>query len=222
MNKSQAFFLILFCFSSLAKNNFEVGSGSKYQMKVAGGAVGAQVSIYITENKFGTLGVEYYTTTLNSLMPVKMWQQFVLGMEPGSPMFIKEGYVKTPELSAPEKLTSAYLNVNEGGVRVDDFLFSKPEELEKFKKGQEMVEVPAGKVSALHYQKKRGNQIIDFWISDQAKPISLIKLVSKGKKPSHNYVLELLELLKGVKPEIDKKKAVPLSKKGKSFLPKPL
>ena len=51
MNKSQAFFLILFCFSSLAKNNFEVGSGSKYQMKVAGGAVGAQVSIYITENK---------------------------------------------------------------------------------------------------------------------------------------------------------------------------
>ena len=222
MNKVFFILFLLFNFSIHSKDSFEIGAGSKYSMKMTQGGVGAQVSIYITENKFGNLGVEYYTATVGSLIPVKMWQQFILGMEPGSPIFIKEGYVKVPELKKPEKLTSAYLNVNEGGVRVDDFLFSDPKKLEKFKVGQETVEVPAGSVSALHYRKKRGSQTIDFWISDQAKPISLIKLTSKGKKPSHNYILELIELLKGVKSEINKKEAVPLTDKGKKYLPKPL
>lgn len=201
-------------------SDFEVGAGSKYQMEMRDGGK-AEVSIYITENKFGSLGVEYFTTSKESLMTVKMWQQFILGMEPGSPIFIKSGYIKIPELNKPEKLTSEYLNVNDG-VRVDDFLFSDPKELEKFRVGQESVEVPAGKVSALHYRKKRGDQIVDFWISNEAKPISLIKLTSKGKKPTHNYKLELVELLKNVERTIDPSQAVPLSEKGKSFLPKPL
>ncbi len=213
------FLIVFFFFTLVQASGFEVGSGSKYKMTMQEGP-SADVSIYITENKFGSLGVEYFISA-GVLMPVQMWQQFILGMEPGSPILVKAGYVKVPELKKPEKLTSAYLNVN-NGVRVDDFLFSDPKQLEKFRVGQEKVEVPAGSVMAIHYRKKRAGQIVDFWISDSAKPIALIKLTSKGKKATHNYTLELMELLKNVKRTIDPKDSVPLTEKGKSYLPKPL
>ena len=218
MNKFK-YFVAVFLICLTQASSFKVGAGSKYRMTMQEGT-SADVSIYITENKFGSLGVEYFISA-GVLLPVQMWQQFILGMEPGSPIFVKAGYIKIPELKKPEKLTSAYLNVNDG-VRVDDFLFSEPKELEKFRVGQEKVEVPAGSVMAIHYRKKRAGQTIDFWISDSAKPIALIKLTSKGKKPTHNYTLELTELLKNVKRTINPNESVPLSEKGKAYLPKPL
>ena len=50
----------------------------------------------------------------------------------------------------------------------------------------------------------------------------MVKLVSTGgKEASHNYSLELSSLMKKVKAYIDPVQAVPLTKRGKSFLAKP-
>lgn len=65
----------------------------------------------------------------------------------------------------------------------------------------------------------RDDQTIDFWISDKAGAMGLVKLISQGKKDkNHNYRIELQALIKNVKAKINKKEAVPLSEKGRLFL----
>jgi len=100
-------------------------------------------------------------------------------------------------------------------------MFSDEAQLDKFKVGLESVEVPAGKILCSHYRKARGDQTVDFWISDKAGAIGLVKLTSKGvNNKDHDFKLELLSLLKNVKPKINPKEAVPLTDKGRMFIGK--
>lgn len=210
--------IILICLlsSSYAKKTFNVGDGARYNLQFEDSSP-LTLNIYISESSFTRLGVEYFFE--DQLGMTKVWQQYVLGLKNQGPLSLLEGYIYSNSMKNPEKMTDQYLNLNEG-VRLNDFLFQKKEELEPFKVKSELVEVPAGQVQATHYRKSRDGQIVDFWISPEAKPISLIKLNSKGKKKEQNYSLELKELLRDVKATIDSKKAVDLSEAGKSLLKK--
>lgn len=214
------FSLLLLLSLNLHAEAFKQGTGSRYKMVSENGTT-ADLSIYISESSFTKLGVEYFFST-DGIIKSQMWQQFIFKIVDNGPLAIQAGYIKTSEFPKPEALTSEYLNVN-NGVQVNDFIFAKKKELDKFKIKQELVEVPAGEIIATHYRKKRNGQVVDFWITDETKPIGLVKLISKNpKNPDHNYQLELLNLLKNVKPTITPKVAVPLTDKGKSILPKPL
>jgi hypothetical protein len=81
--------------------------------------------------------------------------------------------------------------------------------------------VPAGTVEATHYRIIDRDQTVDFWIHESAKPIGIVKMISTGKSLKHNYSLELKSLMTNSAPKIDPKKARPLTKEAKEFLPKP-
>jgi hypothetical protein len=84
--------------------------------------------------------------------------------------------------------------------------------------GQEKLQTPAGAVTCSHFRLERSGQQLDFWVSDAARPIGLVRMVSVGKKSNENYKLELEELLSGVAAKIDPVKAGPLSEEMKSIL----
>ncbi len=193
---------------------YTVGTGSEFQFTGENGE-NINLNIYITQSSFTKLGVEYFFAS-GGILGIKAWQQFIMGIGDKG-LSLEEGYVMSPEMKQPEIMSKEFRENNEKGVKVEDFFFSKESEIEKFKIGMETIEVPAGQILTTHYQKKRSEQTVDFWISDKAGAIGLVKLVSKGLK-DHNYKIELLSLLKNVKSKIDPIKAVPLTEKGKMFL----
>jgi hypothetical protein len=204
---------------AFAADTFVKGSGSEFSMKSNG--ISSKLNIYITKSSFTKLGIEYYFET-SGFIQKKMWQQFILGIHSDGPLSIEAAYVKTPELSKPEKLTSEYLNVNKG-VKLEQFFFSNKSQIDKYKVGNENIEVPAGSLQAVHYRKKNNGQVVDFWISDQVKPIGLVKLSSKNEKVmEQNYEIELVSLLVNVKATIDPEKSGPLTEKGKEALAIPI
>lgn len=218
--KIKLFLMLLFCTCSAFSVEYKVGSGNKYNFKMKSGA-SAELNIYISESSFSKLGVEYHFAS-KDLLQIQMWQQFIFKIIDKGPLSIVAGYVKTKELPSAEALTSDYLYVNKG-VQVNDFMFAKRSEIEKYKIKNELIEVPAGDVVATHYRKKNGNQTVDFWISEEAGAIGLVKLESHNPKDTQQqYSIELISLIKNVKPMIDPIKAVPLTEKGKSVLASPL
>jgi hypothetical protein len=151
---------------------------------------------------------------------VKMWQYFSLKKTGDAPVAIVSGYILVPEMNGvPEKLEDRHFKGMEG-VKVDDFLFTSAEDLEKNKKGEETLETPAGKIKTVHYSRTNNGQTFDFWMSAEAEPITLVKAVSAGTLAEQNYTLVLSSLLKNVKAMIDPAKAVPFGPKGKAILEK--
>lgn len=207
-------------FAADLSESFPAGKGSIYELEVQGQKIPVTVSIYVASSQKDKVSIEYFLSSRESLIPVEMWQQFEIAPSSSGTKVLR-GYVQTKELKNPEILTGDYLGGLDG-VRVNDFLFSSENELNKNKIAEEMVEVPAGKDKAHHYRTVSGSQTIDYWISDSAKPIGLVKLTSKHPSDQKkNYSLGLTSLMKNVKPFIDPAKAVPLSDLGKSLLAKP-
>jgi hypothetical protein len=195
---------------------YTVGSGSEFTFNQKN-ADPVHLFIYFTESSFSKLGIEYYFSS-SGLMPVEAWQQFHLSIT-DTGLSLDQGYVLSKEMSAPEIMTKEFRENNDKGVNVEDFFFSNLSEIEKYKIGTEQIEVPAGKITATHYLKKRDNQIVNFWISDKAGSIGLVKLNSQGDA-NQTYEIVLVSLLKNVKAKINPKIAVPLSDKGRVFLGK--
>lgn len=203
------------------KEKFPVGSGSKFKMEMASGGTPIDVAIYVASNKASSVNIEYFIETQSGFVAINMWQQFEIDLGSGFGAQIKAGYVKTKELPKPEIMTSEYL-VGGNGVQVNDFLFNDPKVLEKNKVGNETIQILAGETKTSHYRTSNNGQTVDYWISDEAKPIGLVKLTSKHLKDNNqNYSLELAGLMRNVKPMIDPATAVPLTNAGKSFLVKP-
>lgn len=212
--------ILLLSFHLLAEAVFQKGSGAEYQLKFKD-STAANISIYLADVQNKTMSIEYFFNNSAGLIPINFWQQYQVKKEGSGPIELINGYVYAPEFKAPEKITKEYFNVNKG-VEVNDFLFTKKGEIQKFYLGDEEVTVPAGTVKASHYRKSKNGQTIDFWISEVARPIGLIKLVSQQVgNPTNNYQLELTSLVKNVKATIDPKQAKPLSKYGKAYLAKP-
>lgn len=207
-------------FAADLSESFPKGQGTLYRLEVKDQPIPIDVSIYVADSFREKVSIEYFLSSREGLIPVEMWQQFEIEPSPGSPAKVTRGFVQTRELKNPEILSPDYMKGFDG-VQVNDFLFSSEAELGKNKIGEETVAVPAGKTKATHYQVRRGNQKVDYWISDEAKPIGLVKLVSTSSEEKKNYTLALTSLMKNVKAYIDPTKGVPLTEKGKSFLAKP-
>jgi hypothetical protein len=82
--------------------------------------------------------------------------------------------------------------------------FTKPDP--KALVGEETVEVPAGKYKAKHYREASAGATVDYWISDKALPLGLVKMVgdSKGVGAQGPVKVELAALGKGAKQVITK------------------
>ena len=221
MKNSNLIAYLFFISSFLYAQTFEVGRGSEYTLNFQD-KINSRVSIYIASSSFSKLGIEYSFTVPGSLIPAQTWQQYHFSILDKGPLAIDKGFIQGHDMDYPEILTAEYFNVNDG-VKVNDFLFSKQSEIDASLVGNERIEVPAGVSNTTHYRKSRGGQVVDFWISENTKPIALVKLISKNpKNPNQNYTMELISLLKGVKAKIEPKKAKSLSSKGKAYLAKPL
>lgn len=201
--------------------SFPVGKGSKFKLNMKDSGAPVNVLIYTAAVGSKSVNIEYFMESEQSLIPIQMWQQFQVEVSAGSPAKVLKGFVQTKELKQPEEMGQEYLK-GFNGVKVNDFLFSSKEELDKNKVADETVSVLAGKTKTTHYRTSNNGQTIDYWISDEAKPIGLVKLVSHSEKdPNQNYTLELVNLMNNVKAKIDPQGAVPLSALGKSLLAKP-
>ncbi len=224
MNKFFALLLWLLSFNSFADSlsqSFPAGRGASYKLKMKQDPTPISFSIYVAGTRVDSVHIEYFMET-KGILPVQMWQQFEIGINPGKPADIRKGFVLTKELLKPEIMPADYLRGASGGVQVNDFLFSDKAQLDKDKVGEEIVEIAAGSTKAMHYRTSNNGQTIDYWISDDAKPMGLVMLVSKSEKSANqNYSLELASLMDNVKPKILPENAVPLSEKGKSLLAKP-
>lgn len=214
-------FLLLITLNVLAQNIFTVGSGSKFHLTMKDSPT-AELAIYITESSNENIAVEYFFQAMNTFVETKMWQQFHIKVGSDGKINIHKGYVKTTSVPHPEILPDGFFSQKDG-IQLNDFLFAKEETLNKFKVADEKVEVPAGSVTASHYRKTNNGQTIDFWISHEAKPIGLIKLVSiHPKKAINNFSIELIGLLKNVKPTIKPSEAKPISEETEKTLSHPL
>jgi hypothetical protein len=219
--KVSSFLLLLFSLNLFAQYPFVVGTGSKFHLSMKDSPT-AELAIYIAESSDQNIAVEYFFHAMNTFVETKMWQQFHMKMGSNGAIDIHKGYVKTTSVDHPEILPKGFF-AQKDGVQLNDFLFAKEEILNKFKVGDEKIEVPAGSVTASHYRKTNNGQTIDFWISNEAKPIGLVKLVSvHPKKAINNYSIELIGLMKNVKATINPKLAKPISKETQATLSHPL
>lgn len=223
MNKLIALALLL-SFNSFAQSlseSFPAGKGAAYKVRVNKEKNPIFLSLYVAGTRVDSVHIEYFMET-KTIIPVQMWQQFEIGVEANKGATIKKGFVQTKELPQAEIMPPEYLKGASGGIQVNDFLFANKAQLDKDKVGEELVEIAAGSTKATHYRTSQNGQTVDYWISDDAKPMGLVMLVSKSAtNENQNYSLELVNLMDNVKAKIVPEKAVPLTDKGKSFLAKP-
>jgi hypothetical protein len=196
---------------------FKVGDGAQYSVTM-NKANPIDLNIYITDKKNEDIGIEYHMSIMNALVQRELWQQFVLKVSKSNGVKVQEGYIYAKELKKPQKMEQKHFE-NKKGIKLEQFLFSEKKELDRYKVGVEKLRIPAGNIEATHYQKKENGQTVNFWISDKAKPIGLVKLVSQSQKEkTQNYTIELKSLLTGVSATINRKEAIPLDKNGRDIL----
>lgn len=197
---------------------YQKGSGNKYDLHLENIGT-ADVSLYVADVEDNILSVEMYFIN-QGLLTTEMWQYFELEKKARGPLSVKKGIFFVKELDNPEILPPERLK-GEDDVFLADFLIELNEDIEKDKVNEETIQVPAGKVKAIHYKKSYPKKDIEYWISSSVKPFGLVKLISKSKEKGDskdNYVMNLKSLLKNVKSKIDTSKAKPLSEKGKKLL----
>jgi hypothetical protein len=198
----------------------EQGNGSRFTMQAQGGTYDLQIGLVKVDQVSGLVTLEVFAA---AQLADPLWQQFTLSTT-GSRPKIEAGYIQIGN-RAPMKLQDKHL-AGTSNLDINLFLLSEAE-LRKDTMGglkpvgQEAIRTKAGAVDCGHYRLEKPEQTLDMWISDDARPIGLIKLVSTGKKPADNYRLELQELLSGIAAKIDPKRAVPLSDEMKALLARP-
>lgn len=197
--------------------SFTVGSGSQFRFSI-GGASG-ELLLSVADSSSNRVALEYYFSVSQGMYPVEMWQQYVLELSGQAPPRLAEGYIFGRGLKGAERVPKEYLTGLDG-LAVSDFLFSTKAQLDKLKIREERIFVlaaPQGTLATRYQQQQRG-QTFTYWISDDAKPIGLVRLVSCGPKPAQNYEIELMALLKNVGRKIDPATAGPLSAEGRALL----
>lgn len=202
---------------SMAKDQ---GNGSRYKMHFQGSASDMHVGLIKVDPAVGKVVLEVYA---KADFTEAMWQQFIVSMKAERPI-IEAGYVQVGSRS-PMILTAEYLAGTES-LDVNMFLLTEAELRDGKQKdiqraGQEKITTPAGTVLCSRYKVERPDQKLEFWLSDEARPIGLVRLVSTGKKTEQNYRLELEELLSGLAAKINPAKAVPLTDEVKKKISAP-
>lgn len=203
--------------ASLAKDQ---GNGSRFTLQSQGSTFDMNVGLVKVDPAAGRTVIEVFAA---AQLADPLWQQFVISVKGERPV-VESGYIQVGN-KAPMVLPKQHLS-GVGGLDVGLFMLSEAE-LRSGKTGDlrlvgsETLTTPAGTVACSHYRMDKGGQKIDAWVSDEARPIGLVRMVSTGKKTDQNYQLELRELLSGIAPKIDPAKAGPLSDEMKAILTRP-
>jgi len=199
----------------------EQGNGSRFTMQSQGTTFDLNVGLLKVDSAAGRAVIEVFAA---AQLSDPLWQQFVLAVKGERPV-VESGYIQVGN-KAPMVLPKQHLT-GVGSLDVGLFLLSESE-LRKGGSakglklvGSETLTTPAGKVACSHYRVETAAQKVDVWVSDEARPIGLVRMVSSGKQPTENYQLELQELLSGIAPKIDPAKAGPLTPEMKAILSKP-
>lgn len=197
---------------------FVPGSGALYKMEMSG--VATDISIYVADHNSGNLDIEYYFSSLAGFKPIEIWQQFRFkpqNKDGEQRAELDQGWILSKELKGPRRLPKAMLKGGAGGPDLMDFVLSGESQARKV--ATEMVKIPAGETKAFKFLYEKNGQKIEYWVSPDAKPMGLVKLISTGEDPKHQYKLTLQSLLKNVKAKIKADPAAPeLSPSEKSEL----
>lgn len=195
------------------------GSGSRFTLESQGSTFDMNVGLVKVDAARDRAVIEVYASDQFS---DPLWQQFTLDVKGDRPA-VESGYIQVGD-KAPMILPKQYLS-GIGNLDVSLFLLSEADlragnskELKSL--GRETITTQAGTVTCSHYRVDKGGQTLDFWVSDEAKPIGLVRMHSTGKKKEDTYRLELKELLSGIAAKIDSSKAGPLSDEMKAILTK--
>ncbi|MCB0406322.1 MAG: hypothetical protein KDD51_16190 [Bdellovibrionales bacterium] len=198
--------LFFFCSGLFASDIWLKGSGSEFQLSTAGSPTQA-VWVYVSESTDTKVGVEMYFS-MPSLLGgenVELWLQSHFGRK--EPPILEASYLMTSAMNSPEKVDLLAVRRSQG-LGMGDFLFLDEKKLASLKVGEETVETPAGKVRATHYRSTSSEQTLDYWISEQAKPIGLVKLESRGTQV---FSMSLKRLVRNVASKISPAAAGPAS-----------
>lgn len=205
--------------ASLAGLAKEQGNGSRFKMHSQGSTFDLNVGLVKVDPAAARAVIEVYAA---AQLSDPLWQQFTLDVKGDRPT-VESGYIQVGD-KAPMTLPKQYLT-GVGSLDVSLFLLSESDlrtgttrDLKNV--GQETIATPAGAVKCSHYQVEKAGQKLDVWVSDEARPVGLVRMQSAGKQKEENYDLELQELLSGVAPKIDPAKAGPLSEEMKKLLAK--
>ncbi len=200
---------------------YKVGEGARYKLSTAQEEQ-SNVTIIVAASSSEKVVVEMKMTYTSGLASVKLWQQFHLQFSNGK-IKLSEAFIMSDMIGKePQKLTPEYLQ-GVGGMQMEKFLFGKLEEIKDQRVGIEKIKTDGTDVpvETAHLRNQQNGQTIDYWISDKLKPFGIIKLESKGSKSNQNYSMSFLSKIVNGKIKIDSSKAIPLTKKAKSILPKP-
>jgi hypothetical protein len=204
--------------ASLAGLAKEQGNGSRFKLYYQSSANDMQVALTNVDPGKSKVVIEVFAA---AEMSEPLWQQFVLGVSGDKPT-VEAGYLQLGNSGAPMKFDAKNL-AGVGGLDVSLFMMTEADLRNGVPRGmkligRESVTTPAGKVACSHLRLDSAAQKLDFWISDEARPIGLVRMVSEGKKDTDNYRLELQELLSGVAAKIDPTRAGPMTDQMKSML----
>ncbi len=221
MNNLRLVLFFIFSFNLYAQNlsqSFPAGTGSQFEIKFNDDNSKAHLSIYIAGTRNESVFIEFFMET-KELISTQLWQQFEIGIK-GNASEVKAGYIQGSEFKHPEIIPKEMLK-EESGIPLSEFLLKNDKNHGGKFIGEEIVEIAAGSTKSKHYQISKNNQTLDYWISDEAKPLGLVMLTSKNpKKLEQNYSIQLMHLIENKNSKIIPEKAIPLSDKGKAILKK--
>ena len=188
-----------------------LGDGGRFALVLDGGEE-AEVTIITGTDGKGRRWAEYATGAgLGTLH-----QHVVLDAAAGRPVRVVEGYILVPPMTVAERLPSELLTGD--GLDLAPFLTGRASDLQAMRLGEEEVDTPAGRVRATRYRQAQGERSVEFWLAEEAAPLGLVKLASRGSKPGQSYTLELKALVRNARPVIAPVKAVPLSPQTRQLL----
>jgi len=148
----------------------------------------------------------------------EMWEQFTIDLSSGTPS-VSSGYILTGGARVPEQIPSDMLRGLDA-VDLADFLIADRAQIERYKKGDELLRIPASRapVQTSRYEHNKSGQTITYWLSDAVRPLRIARIESKGNKTGRTYKLDLLTLMRNVGRKIDPTTAVPMSPQTREWL----
>ncbi|MBC86896.1 MAG: hypothetical protein CL677_06915 [Bdellovibrionaceae bacterium] len=212
-------FVIGFSITSIAQDldkKYKSGTGAIYTMSMAG--VSVEMGIVIGSITSNSMNVEYSFTQIIDGQPQPLWQQFKMKNIPSSGFLVEEGYIQSNSMPKPEKLPKSYMQAYNSSLPMQSFLFGNKGSHQGQFLGNETVKTGAGNTKAQHYVTQSNGQTIHYWISPEAMPTGLVKLVVTGNQ---GYEVLLKQLISNSPAKINPSQAIRLSEKTRKWLPQP-
>lgn len=194
------------------------GEGLVMEINSSSGA--AEVVIAIVESDSNKLVLDIKMSSMAGFSAIELTQQFHLKYK-GEKIIIEKAFISSPLWeNKTYNLDDEYLNSYDG-VSLDSFLFKKDLPSAYKYIGDSKVTTIKGKViPAKKFELEENSQKLQFWISDSIKPFGLAAIKSQGPKSDQNYIIGYKGLIKAYKSAVNIEKALGITEKIKSYLPK--